>query len=104
LRQAPFQCPRFAGQIDLDRWRRLVGHGLAAPVVPEVQAKHGVVVASLLAVAIGEPAKRHAGSQIELRLAAADKAAWQVAADRADLKLSAWIRDRLDNAAKRESS
>ena len=34
---------------------------------------------------------------------AGDKAAWQEAAERAKLPLSAWIRDRLDKAAKREA-
>ena len=54
----------------------------------------------------GRPPKtdeERADERLELRLVAADKLAWQEAADRAGLKLSAWIRDRLDKAAKREA-
>jgi hypothetical protein len=41
--------------------------------------------------------------RIEVRLPTADKAVWLSLAERAGLSLSAWIRDRLDRAAKRES-
>lgn len=44
-----------------------------------------------------------AESRIELRLLPADKTAWVEAAERAQQPLSAWIRDRLNRAAKRES-
>ena len=42
--------------------------------------------------------------RIELRLTTAAKAAWVEAAERAGQPLSAWIRERLDRAAKRETT
>ena len=54
----------------------------------------------------GRPPKtdeERALERIELRVVTADKVSWQEAADRAGMKLSAWIRDRLEKAAKRES-
>lgn len=50
-----------------------------------------------------KPADERAEERIELRLPPADKAAWQEAAERAEQPLSAWIRDRLNRAAKREA-
>ena len=50
-----------------------------------------------------KPADEKAEERLELRIASADKAEWQEAADRAEVKLSAWIRDRLNKAAKREA-
>jgi len=40
--------------------------------------------------------------RIELRLTTAARAAWLKAAERAEIPLSAWIRERLDRCAKRE--
>jgi predicted HicB family RNase H-like nuclease len=54
----------------------------------------------------GRPPKaadEKAEERIELRIPTADKAEWQASAERAELKLSAWIRDRLNKAAKREA-
>ena len=45
-----------------------------------------------------------AEERVELRLHPADKAAWLKLAERAGMTLSAWIRDRLDKAAKREAN
>ena len=55
----------------------------------------------------GRPPKsddERADERLGIRLMAGDKAAWQEAAGRAEMPLSAWIRDRLDKAAKREAS
>lgn len=49
-----------------------------------------------------DPSER-AEERIEIRLPDAAKAVWVASADRAGVSLSAWIRDRLDRAAKRES-
>ena len=43
-----------------------------------------------------------AEERLELRIKADDKADWQSAADQAGVALSAWIRERLCKAAKRE--
>jgi len=43
------------------------------------------------------------GRLLQIRLTDAERAEWERAAVRAQLKLSAWIRDRLSKAAKRES-
>lgn len=43
-----------------------------------------------------------AEERLELRIKADDKADWQKAADQAGVALSAWIRERLTKAAKRE--
>lgn len=50
-----------------------------------------------------KPDDERADERLGIRLMAGDKAAWQEAAERAKLPLSAWIRDRLDKAAKREA-
>ncbi len=53
----------------------------------------------------GRPPKteeERAAERLEIRIATADKVSWQEAADRAGMKLSAWIKDRLEKAAKRE--
>lgn len=44
-----------------------------------------------------------AEERLEMRIADADKKKWLSAAERANLTLSAWIRDRLDKAATREA-
>ena len=49
-----------------------------------------------------DPSER-ADDRLELRLMPTDKAAWQEAADKAEILLSAWIKDRLNRAAKRET-
>lgn len=54
----------------------------------------------------GRPPKlesERAEERIELRMLPAEKAEWQTAAERAEKTLSAWIRERLNKAAKRES-
>lgn len=50
-----------------------------------------------------KPDGERAEEVFQIRLTAADKAAWREAAERAGESLAAWIRDRLDKAAKRES-
>jgi predicted HicB family RNase H-like nuclease len=50
-----------------------------------------------------KPKSELAEERIELRLLPAEKAEWQTAAERAGQSLSAWIRERLTRAAKRES-
>ena len=50
-----------------------------------------------------KPAGEKAGEVFQIRLTADDKASWREAAERADLPLAAWIRDRLNKAAKREA-
>lgn len=50
----------------------------------------------------GRPAKpdeERADALVQLRLTAAEKAVWQEAAERDEMKLSAWIKDRLNKAA-----
>lgn len=63
------QAPHIRDDSSLDCWRRLNGHVAAAEVIPrEVQAKHRVMIASLLAVSVGqsrESAERHSGCEIE---------------------------------------
>lgn len=54
----------------------------------------------------GRPPKteeERADERLELRVVTSDKVSWQDAADRAGMKLSAWIRDRLEKAAKWEA-
>lgn len=48
------------------------------------------------------PESERAEERLELRIKADDKADWQNAADHAEIALSAWIRERLCKAAKRE--
>lgn len=50
-----------------------------------------------------KPQSERAEERIELRLLPADKAEWLKLAEIAGMTLSAWIRDRLDKAAKREA-
>lgn len=45
------------------------------------------------------PKGERAEDRLELRIKPADKEAWQAAAERAEMSLSAWIRDRLNKAA-----
>lgn len=47
------------------------------------------------------PEGEAAEERLQVRAKAAEKAEWQAAADRAGMSLSAWIRDRLNRAAKR---
>lgn len=54
----------------------------------------------------GRPPKsddERAGKLVQLRLTAGEKTAWQVAAERDEMKLSAWIKDRLNKAASSKS-
>jgi predicted HicB family RNase H-like nuclease len=50
-----------------------------------------------------KPPEERGEERIELRLTTAAKAEWLKAAERAGIPLSAWIRERLDRAAKREN-
>jgi hypothetical protein len=50
-----------------------------------------------------KPEGERAEEVFQLRLTMAEKAAWKTAAERADMTLSAWIRDRLGKSARRES-
>jgi hypothetical protein len=55
----------------------------------------------------GRPPKaddERADERLEVRVTAAEKAEWEAAADRVEVKFAAWIRDRLNEAAKRESN
>ncbi len=55
---------------------------------------------------IGRPPKpdnERAGEVFQVRLTADDKQSWREAAERAELPLAAWIKDRLNKAAKREA-
>jgi len=47
--------------------------------------------------------KTGAAKLVALRLTTAEREGYQRAAERAGVSLSAWIRDRLDKAAKREA-
>lgn len=50
----------------------------------------------------GRPPKsddERAGALVQLRLTVAEKSVWQEAAERDEMKLSAWIKDRLNKAA-----
>ena len=50
----------------------------------------------------GRPPKsddERADDRLEIRLTAAEKAVWQEAAERDEMKLSAWIKDRLNEVA-----
>ena len=49
------------------------------------------------------PVDERAEERLELRIKSADKGAWQESASQAGLSLSAWIRDRLNKAAKRNT-
>jgi len=49
-----------------------------------------------------KPKDEIAAERIELRAVPVEKAQWDAAAERAVKSLSAWIRDRLNRAAKRE--
>jgi hypothetical protein len=54
----------------------------------------------------GRPPKdpdEKAEERLEIRLLPASKSLWLAAAEKAGLRLSAWIRQRLDKAAKKES-
>ncbi len=54
----------------------------------------------------GRPPKtddERADEVFQLRLTAAEKTDWKSAAESAGLSLSAWIRDRLNKAAKRDA-
>ena len=51
-----------------------------------------------------KPPDELAEERVELRLLPADKATWLKLAERAEMTLSAWIRDRLEKAAKREAA
>lgn len=44
-----------------------------------------------------------AEERLELRVKSADKDAWQESASQSGMSLSAWIRDRLNKAAKRNA-
>ena len=46
-----------------------------------------------------KPDAERADALVQLRLTAAEKAVWQEAAERDKMKLSAWIKDRLNIAA-----
>lgn len=46
-----------------------------------------------------KPDEERADSLVQIRLTAAEKAMWQEAAERDAVKLSAWIKDRLNKAA-----
>jgi len=50
-----------------------------------------------------KPSDEVAGERIDLRLTTAERIEYEQAAKRAELSLSAWIRERLSKAAKRES-
>ncbi len=84
--QQPFQCPLFAGDSRLNRWRGLQRGMLAAPVVPsKVQTKHRIVIAGLFGRRIRQPsvsAKRHLVRQMEsFHAAGSDFVFWNVTAD-----------------------
>ena len=52
----------------------------------------------------GRPPKsddERADDRLEIRLSAAEKSVWQEAADRDEMKLSAWVKDKLNIAAKK---
>jgi predicted HicB family RNase H-like nuclease len=49
------------------------------------------------------PDERHE-ERLELRMQTAEKVAWQAASDRAGKSLAAWMRDKLNRAAKREAN
>lgn len=46
-----------------------------------------------------KPDEERADALVQLRLTDAEKAVWQEAADRDEIKLSAWIKDKLNKAA-----
>jgi hypothetical protein len=46
-----------------------------------------------------KPDEERADALVQLRLTASEKAVWQEAAERDEMKLSAWIKDRLNKAA-----
>ena len=48
------------------------------------------------------PDEKRADALVQFRLTDAEKAAWREAAKRAGMNMSAWIKDRLEKAAKRE--
>jgi predicted HicB family RNase H-like nuclease len=50
-----------------------------------------------------KPADERAEEVFQLRLTSADKTAWRSAADESGMSLAAWIRDRLNRAAKRDT-
>lgn len=50
-----------------------------------------------------KPEGEKAEAVFQIRLNSAEKEVWQEAADRAGIKLSAWIKDRLNKAANREA-
>lgn len=55
----------------------------------------------------GRPPKadgERAEEVLQIRLTAIEKDSWREAADRAGVPLSAWMRDRLSKAAKREEA
>ena len=49
-----------------------------------------------------KPDGESADQVLQLRLTAAEKAAWREAAERAGLSISAWIKDRLGKASAKE--
>ena len=50
-----------------------------------------------------KPPEESKGEVYQLRLSEAERAEYQKAADRAEMLLAAWMRDRLSKAAKREA-
>lgn len=50
-----------------------------------------------------KPADERAEEVFQVRLMSAEKSAWRSAADESGMSLAAWIRDRLNKAAKRDA-